>query len=1187
MHAGLVARSRELAHIDQTLWQARRGRSGAIALRGESGTGKSALIEAAVARAAEFRTVQVRGRASTDAASLSTQWPDPLGELVAVLEGTAPALPRFATGAETEAVAAPSPAAVDAAATSFRRLLTAMPGPLLVTVDDCQVMPPLVVSSMAAATTAQLVDQPVTLILAWRDTPHLEPFELGADDVPEHRLGGLTLAQSRELLASRLDVAPPDAVLAELVGRTGGNPLALVEACSRLTPAQMAGWHPLPDPLPLAGALADAFDVVRHLPPATRRALAVVAAGNASRDAMFAAMKRLGTDPADLVPAIEAGVIYERGPRIDFRHPLVRSVAFHRAPPEVRRAVRAALSDVLAESHAIEASAYHASVDVMVPDDVAARRLAEAAHVALDRGDPAAAARHEELAARCSAQADVAGAQLADAAGHWLCAGERDRARHCVAEAGDLALSPSVAAEVAYHRARLDLTIDEATAARQIADAAHACIGERPHRGLTMLVDAAARLVLAGMPEEAERAAEEAVAVAGAVSSHSEVLARAVRAAAVLARGGDIDEIAERSHVSLLIGQTERFPSSAEVALVIGRALAQQGRRRQADRWVQWIERCAERSGDVTLAAVPPLLEGSLLLVDGHVDEATEAVLEGAEAAEHSGNLALAAWGWQLATHVHAVAGRYELGFSCAAKVFAATDRLGTFARLHVLPSLALLELERGRKHAALAWIRMLEQDLGALGALGAIGTQRGGSPVPPGVRAAETGELSVMVACTLLLARAAGQQGAVAPARARGSGSEIASPEPYRDGPYPSASYGSVSTVGPPAHGASGHGGPGVEPHDASALPGARTWLLGVTAADTHEALDRLASASLACRETPLRQAFVDICWSVRQAEGGRATDAADAAIRLETVEARMRSCGAAGLAALAAAERALLPVASAHGEDVAVRARATAGMAPGVGPVAGAGPGPQAPGVAAPPDWEVTMLGGFTIRHRGKPVALPASLAAQAVKIVALHPRMTVDELIELLWEDAEPGVGARRLRNVLWRIRSVCGDLLVREGNFLRLANGAVTDVGRFRELAEQALVGPDSGTPRAVELARAALECYRGELLPGDRYADWAAAPRESLARTNLRLLDLLVDDAVAGDRQAEALVLLDRLAEVDPYDERHHLRTAEIHLQAGNRGRALDALERAERMFQELQMTPSPAVRELRECLDRS
>jgi DNA-binding SARP family transcriptional activator len=1122
LHAGLVARSRELAHVDQLLWHARRGASGAVGLRGESGVGKSSLIEAVVARATEFRTVQVRGRAASESAALPPQWPGPLGELAeSVGQGTGSAVlaPHFASEAGTARATgrvAPTPGLVDAAAGTLRRMVTSSGSPLLVTIDDCQLLPPSLVVAIAVAVLAQLPAEPISLVLAWRDTPHLESFELDGTDVPVHRLAGLTLPQARQLLASRFDQLPNEGVLGELVGRTGGNPLALVDVCGRLSPAQLGGWHPLPDPLPMGEELTEAFDVVRYLPAATRRALAVVAAGGASRDAMFAAMVRLGVDVGDLGPALEAGVIYERGPRMDFRHPLVRSVAFHREPAEVRFAVRSALSDVLAELQAIEASAYQAAIDMAEPDELASRRLAEAARVALDRGDPAAAARHEELAAMCAPAADAVGQHLADACGHWMAAGELERARQCVDSAGVGAMTGPVAAEIAYQRARLVLDHDERAAADRMVDVAGDCLAERPHRALAMLVDAASWRILANQPAEAEQLAERAVSVAAAVSSHSEVLARTVRGAAVLACGGAVDEVALRSHVSLLIGQTERFPSSPEVALVIGRSLALQGLRHQAHRWAQWIDRCAEHSGDVGLGVVPPLLTGALLLADGHVEEATEAIVRGASSARRVGSAPLAAWGSHLAVHAHAVAGAYERGLSEAAALFAETDRSGGLARLRLLPALSLLELQRGRTHAAVAWIRTLEHDLG-------VGT-------PARQRGALDAELAAPVASLLVLARSRGELEAWAAS-------------------------------------AEGAFAPGV-----SSDPGRETWLRGLLEPDAAESARLLEAASAAYRDLPLRQALVDVCRGVRLGDCGQSAEAASV---LEVAEGRAAEIGAAGLAALAARERGNLPVQAARAlRDAPPR------VASPIDTPAGAGQHPEPLA-----DWDISLLGGFAIRHRGKPVALPASLATQAVKIVALQPRITVDELIEHLWEDAEPGVGARRLRNVLWRIRSACGELLVREGNFLRLATGAVTDVSRFRELAEQALVGGDAGTARAVEAARAALDIYRGELLPGDRYADWAAAVRESVARTHLRLLDLLVDDAVAGDRQAEALVLLDRLAEVDPFDERHHLRTAEIHLQAGNRRRALDALERAERMLAELNVAPSPAVRQLRECLD--
>jgi DNA-binding SARP family transcriptional activator len=1137
-----VARDRELAAIDQLVQDALRGRAGVVALHGESGVGKSALVDAAGARARalEMRTVQVRGVASPPTArepGVLASWPGALREL-AVRVGPGPSDALRLTAEIAAAAPAPTiPAgALDAAASSLRRMAGENDRALLLTVDDCQRLPAALVIALAAAVVMRLGDEPVGLVLAWRDTPHLAPFALAMDQVQVHELGGLTLGQSHELLTSRCDDVPAEPVLAQLARRTGGNPLALVSACARLSDAQLAGWHPLPDPLPIGASLTEAFDVIGCFPPATRRALAVVAAAGAPREVVAEAMRRLGVGFADLGPALEAGIFFRQGARIDFRHPLVRSAAFFRAPQEVRRTIRRALSDALSDAGLVEAGAYQASIDVEGPDALAEHRLVDAAAVALTRGEPAAAARYEELAARCAASLQSALAHRAGAAGHWAAAGEASRARHCL-DAGTRPAASSAAAaaaaELDYHQARLSRDGQDHAPERMV-EAAERCAGERPRRALAMLLDAAAWRLLEDEVADAGRVADRAVHLAGTMSGHEVVLARTVRAAAAGVAGGKVDDIGERGHVSLLVGQSERFPASPEVAFVIGRSLLQQGLRRQAARWAQWIARCAARGGDVPLAAVSRLLDADRWLSAGDLASATGLLAAHPFSPESTGSMPLDAWGLRLTTSVHAMAGRYEPALAAATQLFSSfSGAVASAALLRVLPALALLELQRGRTDAALAWARAAVSDLGL-----ADPSRR----AAPGTLA----EVAPLTTAVLLLARS--------PA--------VVYVEPGSDG------------VG--VAGAAGAGAAGADAGSASSgVPQwCRAWLEGASEnADALRAIARLDQASVALDDRPILQMLAQLCSGVRLADAGFVADASG---RFALVERRARAAGASSIAALAAREQ------SALGQRPL---SPSAVLSPPAAPSLSAAPASGvSPGTSPVPEWEVCVLGGFSVRHRGELLALPASRATQAIKIAALEPRLSVEQLTELLWEGAEPRVGTRRLRNVLWRIRSVCGELILRDGGSLRLAPGAVTDLGRFRTLAEQALVGPGAGTPKAIAMAHAALRSYRGELLPDDRYADWPAAARESATRTYVRLLELLVDDALRGDRQVEALVLLERLAEADPYDERHQLRAAEIHLRAGNRGRALDAVERAERTLAGLGVAPSESARTMRERL---
>jgi DNA-binding SARP family transcriptional activator len=356
---------------------------------------------------------------------------------------------------------------------------------------------------------------------------------------------------------------------------------------------------------------------------------------------------------------------------------------------------------------------------------------------------------------------------------------------------------------------------------------------------------------------------------------------------------------------------------------------------------------------------------------------------------------------------------------------------------------------------------------------------------------------------------------------------------------------------------------------------PGWSEWVAGIATDDVADACELLGNAREAMAGQPLLAARVELSWGVRLAEAGLVEEAHR---HLQDAASVFERLGAAGWLALVQREFTLLPSAEEFGE--AALAAMAAESLPLPDPMGAPSSGT---GVDHAP-WEITLLGSFSVRRYGESVSLPLSLAAQGLKIVALHEKLPVEELVELLWPDAAPGVGTRRLRNVLWRVRAASGELLERDDNFIRLAQDAVTDVGRFRQLGEEA-IRRDTPPQTAGRLAREALLLYRGELLPGDRYADWAAGYRESFARLHIQLLDLLLEEAVSHEHLQEALALLDRLIDADPYEENHYLRAAELLARSGNRRRALSTLDRAERMLTDLGVPPSRGLTRARAALD--
>lgn len=218
------------------------------------------------------------------------------------------------------------------------------------------------------------------------------------------------------------------------------------------------------------------------------------------------------------------------------------------------------------------------------------------------------------------------------------------------------------------------------------------------------------------------------------------------------------------------------------------------------------------------------------------------------------------------------------------------------------------------------------------------------------------------------------------------------------------------------------------------------------------------------------------------------------------------------------------------------------------------------------------VRLLGGFGIVVDGLTVAVPAGRGSTLVKALALAGRpLTLDEILEMLWPDEDPGVARRRLRNLLNRIRDEGVDVVVRTSTGLALSPGFDTDVAAFEHAASAALESGDT------EAARHAVALYRGELLPDDRYDDWCALPREQLRRRHLELVDRLIADAERRGDVDRVLELTDRALEGEPFDERRAVLAATVAWKSGRRGQAVAFARRARAIVEDLGLASVPEI----------
>lgn len=224
------------------------------------------------------------------------------------------------------------------------------------------------------------------------------------------------------------------------------------------------------------------------------------------------------------------------------------------------------------------------------------------------------------------------------------------------------------------------------------------------------------------------------------------------------------------------------------------------------------------------------------------------------------------------------------------------------------------------------------------------------------------------------------------------------------------------------------------------------------------------------------------------------------------------------------------------------------------------------------------IRLLGRFSVTQPGKD-RTPKGVPAQALKVLASNGRsLHWEELVELLWPSSNAKHARVRLRNVLSRLRAQAGPVVVRRGDMLVIGSGVSIDAEEFEALARRALAA--AGTPDGPRLARQALEHYRGDLLPEDRYAEWTLEPRERLRRRFRALLDLVLADARArGDRE-EALLLLERALAVEPDDEQLALDVVTLLIELGRRAAAMRLLEQIEASLEAAGLPLSDRWREL-------
>jgi DNA-binding CsgD family transcriptional regulator len=390
----LAGRDAERARLDRLLAAGQAGESAALVLRGEPGIGKTALFEYTAERAEGWRVAR--------AAGVESEMELPFASLQQLCAALVDGLERL------------PPPQHDALATAFGLRLGTRPDrfllglgvlsllsdaaeklPLLCLVDDAQWLDRSS-AQVLAFVARRLHAESVVLLFAEREPGELE--ELAR--LPDLRLQGLSDADARALLASLITGPLDEPVRERILAEARGNPLALLELPRESSPTQLAGGFGLPGERPLRGRIEASFrERVRRLPAPTQRLLLVAAADATGEPTLlWRAAAELGI-PIDAVAPAEADGLLELGPRVAFRHSLLRSAIYRGAPGDERRAAHQALAVATDAAVDPDRRAWHRAHATPAPDEDVARELERSAARAQARGGLAAAAAFLQRAA--------------------------------------------------------------------------------------------------------------------------------------------------------------------------------------------------------------------------------------------------------------------------------------------------------------------------------------------------------------------------------------------------------------------------------------------------------------------------------------------------------------------------------------------------------------------------------------------------------------------------------------------------------------------------------------------------------------------------------------------------------------------------------------------------------------------
>jgi DNA-binding SARP family transcriptional activator len=243
------------------------------------------------------------------------------------------------------------------------------------------------------------------------------------------------------------------------------------------------------------------------------------------------------------------------------------------------------------------------------------------------------------------------------------------------------------------------------------------------------------------------------------------------------------------------------------------------------------------------------------------------------------------------------------------------------------------------------------------------------------------------------------------------------------------------------------------------------------------------------------------------------------------------------------------------------------------------------------APFALEIQLLGPFRLMVDGAPVEerrWSRRKPKLVVKLLALEPHHQLhrEQVMEMLWPEQEPESASNSLHKAIHMARRALepalrsaadSHFILTQGQQIVLSapGGLRVDVEEFERAAAKAI------KEKNVEAYEAAIELYGGDLLPEDRYEDWAAMRREQLRGTYHEVLTRLARAYEARGQYRRSIERFKEIVARDPSNEETHRQLMRLYAATHQRQQALRQYkECCEALRKEIDAEPERITTEL-------